>query len=322
MNLFDRRDFLLSVVPLVGVSGLILGSVDEVEAQVRRLAINAPAANTQVTVGQTVVVSLGLIRTLYPRITRINFKANGQLIGSTTTRPHQINSTPTQSGTITLTAEATLSNGSTIASPSVNVVAAASQLEVLYDTLGSATDGWGWAGQGGYTSTFTEAIGTNYIVVTSFIGSISATKRIRRIEVAGGARNTARSESLPVSYFDNHTLLGIWNSNVLSFWDSPIYGSLAGIQMPIPNLGSTTAPLIPTPPGAGGTYVFGWDNLNILLPPNVPIELSLQFEGIQLGDASSVKGSNLPGPFMRGASTSTGNYNIAQPMAIKITVSN
>ena len=318
MKQFDRRDFLLSVVPLVGVSGLILGSADDVEAQVRRLAINAPAANAQVTVGQTVVVSLGLIRTQYPKITRINFKANGQLIGSTTTRPHQINWTPTQSGNITLTAEAVLSNGSTIASPSVNVVATASSLEVLYDTLGNATTGWGWSGQPGYTSTFNRFLATNYIVVTSFVGSISTPKRIRKIEIAGGARNGGTA--LPISYFNNHLWLGIWNRNVGSFWDRPLDGSLTTINLPISNLGNTSVPVAGT--GVGATYVFGWDTLDILLPNNVPLELSLQFEGIQSSDAGFVKASSLTGPNMLGASSDSGNYSIPQPMAIRITVSN
>jgi hypothetical protein len=193
------------------------------------------------------------------------------------------------------------------------------QLEVLYDKLGNAATGWGWSGQGGYTSTYEEALSTNYIVVTSFVGSVASPKRIRKIEVAGGARNTESGAPLTISYFNNRMWLGIWNGNAQSFWDAPLGGSLGRVQMPIPNLGSTTVPVAGS--GGGAVYVFGWDNLDIPLPASLPLEMSLQFEGIQLGDVGFVKGSSIPGPNMLGASSDDGNFSIGQPMAIKITVS-
>jgi len=194
------------------------------------------------------------------------------------------------------------------------------QLEVLYDKLGNAATGWGWVGQGIYTSTFSQTLGANYVVVTNFIGSVSAPKRIRKIEIAGAARNTVSGSNIPMSYFDNLFWIGIWNGNVQSFANSPLGGSLTRFQMPVPDLGSTTVPAGTT--GSSNVYVFGWSNLDIPLPADVPLEMSIQYEGIQLGDAGSISGSSIPGPNMIRSSSSTGTTQINQPMAVRITVSN
>lgn len=194
-------------------------------------------------------------------------------------------------------------------------------LEVLYDTLGNATDGWGWAGQGGYTSTFQNSLALNYNVVTLYIGTLSTAKRIRMIEVAGGARNSATCQSLTPSYFNNKTWLRIWNSNTQSFWSDPLGGSVYSAILPVINLGDPETPVEPPLPCGSGRYVFGWGNLDIPLPANVPLQISLQFEGTQLGDTASVAGSSISGPNMLRASSSTGNATIGQPMATRITVS-
>ncbi len=320
MTKIDRRDFLLHVAPLVAAPALILGSVSEMEAQIKNFALRTPTNNAQVSVGQTVQISLALIKTAYPRISRIDFKANGQMIGTSSTRPHQMNWQPTQAGNFALTAEAVLSNGTIVTTPTVNVAVATSQLEVLYDTLGNATDGWGWAGQTSYTSTFSDALSTSYVVVTNFIGSISAPKRIRGIEIAGNARNSATGQNLPMSYFNNNMWFGVWNANVQSFHQSPLGGSVVRMRMPVPNLGSTSVPV--TIVGGTPIYVFGWDNLDIPLPANAPLEMSLQFERLQVGDIGGVFASSIPGPNMLRASNSTGNGTIGQPMAVRLKVSN
>ena len=147
-KIFDRRDFLLHVAPLIAAPALIIGSVEETEAQqIKNFRLVAPTQNAQFNVGQTVQISVGLIRTFYPRILRVDFKANGQIIGTSTTRPYfRMNWQPTLAGSYALTAEAVLSGGGVVISPTVNVVIASSTLEVLYDKLGNATDGWGWVG--------------------------------------------------------------------------------------------------------------------------------------------------------------------------------
>ena len=322
MTKIDRRDFLLHVAPLVAAPALILGSVSEMEAQIKNFALRTPTNNAQVSVGQTVQISLALIRTAYPKIRQINFKANGQMIGTSSNRPYQMNWQPTQAGNFTLTAEAVLSNGSVVTTPAVNTVVTASQLEVLYDTLGNATDGWGWAGQGGYVSIFSNSLSLNYIIVTCYIGTLSSPKRLRGIECAVSARNSVSGTLLLPSYYLGRFYLGIWRTDVGTFYQDPLGGSLTRIVFGAnnPNVGSVS-----TPVGFNGNnprYVIGWDNLDVLLPANVPLQMAFYAEGIQLGDIFGVLGSSRPGPNMLSASTDFGNAIIGQPMAARIKVSN
>jgi len=324
MTKIDRRDFLLHVAPLVAAPALILGSVEEMQAQIKNFALKTPNNNAQVSVGQTVQVSLALIRTAYPKIRRIDFKVNGQTIGTSSNRPYQMNWQPTQAGNYTLTAEAVLGNGTIVTTPSVNVAVAASQLEVLYDTLGNATDGWGWAGQGSYTSVFSNTLGLNYVVVTSYIGTLSTAKRLRGFECAVNARNTQSQTNMPPSYFLGRFYIGIWRTDVGTFYQAPLGGSLTLLHANLsdPNVGSVSTPVGTVGGGSAPLYVIGWDNLDVLLPANVVIEISFYAEGIQLGDSFAVAGSSRPGPNMLRASTSTGNTFIVQPMATRIKVSN
>lgn len=327
MTKIDRRDFLLYVAPLVAAPALILGSVSEMEAQIKNFALRTPTNNAQVSVGQTVQISLGLIRTAYPKISRIDFKANNQIIGTSSTRPHQMNWQPTQSGNFALTAEAVLVNGTIITTPTVNIAVASSQLEVLYDTLGNATDGWGWAGQGQYFATVSNSLALNYFVSTQFIGTITTPKRLRSFEIAASAYNSNSNELIPWSRFLGHMWLGIWRADVGTFFQQPIAvgglgtGSLTTVELGTPTVGSYV-----TPAGTFGTapvYVFGWDNLNVLLPANVGLEISVQFEATQvLFDKAVISGSSRPGPNMRSASSDFGNLTIAQPLAARIKVSN
>jgi len=329
MTKIDRRDFLLHVAPLVAAPALILGSVSEMEAQIKNFALRTPTNNAQVSVGQTVQISLALIRTAYPKITRINFKANGQTIGTSSNRPHQMNWQPTQAGNFALTAEAVLVNGTIITTPTVNIAVASSQLEVLYDTLGNATTGWGWAGQGDYVTTVTNAIGLNYNVSTDYLGTLPNLKRLRRFEVAASAFNSVTNEPIPMSNFLGNMWLGIWRADIGTFYQQPVAptsvglpgGSLTSINLGTPITGSYT-----TPVGMGigsPVYVFGWDNLNILLPANVEIQMSLQFENDgALGDFGTIFGSSRPGPNMLAASTQLGNTIIGQPLSARVTVSN
>jgi len=325
MAKIDRRDFLLHVAPLVAAPALIIGSVEETEAQqIKNFRLITPTQNAQFNVGQTVQISVGLIRTLYPKITRINFKANGQIIGTAVNRPYQMNWQPTQAGNYTLTAEAVLINGSVVISMSTVVSVASSTLEVLYDTLGNATDGWGWAGQGSYTSVFSNTLGLNYVVVTSYIGTLSTAKRLRGFECAVNARNTQSQTNMPPSYFLGRFYIGIWRRDVGTFYQAPLGGSLTLLNANLsdPNVGSVSTPVGTVGGGSAPLYVIGWDNLDVLLPANVVIEISFYAEGIQLGDSFAVAGSSRPGPNMLGASSNFGNYSIAQPMATRIKVSN
>ena len=322
MNNFNRRDFLLSVAPLVAVPALILGSVEEMEAQIKNFALRTPTQNAQLSVGQTVQISLATLKSQYPKIRRIDFKANGQMIGTSATRPFQVNWQPTQAGNVTLTAEAVLANGTITATPPVNVTVGASQLEVLYDTLGNATDGWGWAGQGGYISTFSDSLGQNFNVVTSYIGTLANPKRLRGFEFAGNAFNTISNQLIPWNRFLGHMWLGIWRTDVGTFYQTPLGGTLTRLNLGNPTVGSYITP-VGQDSGGDPIYVFGWDNIDVLLPINVPLQMSLQFEeSAALGDVGTVFGSSRPGPRMLSASSQSGNEVIVQPMAARIKVSN
>ena len=321
-RLFDRRDFLLHVAPLIAAPALILGSVEEMEAQIKNFALKTPSNNTQLSVGQTVQISLALIRTAYPRITRIDFKANGSIIGTSSTRPYQLNWQPTQTGNFILTAEAVLSNGNVVVTSPVNVAVASSQLEVLYDTLGNATDGWGWVGEAGYTSVFINALGLNYLVITCYIGTLSTAKRFRGFECAAGAVNFASQTYMPPSYFLGRFYLGIWRTDVGTFYQAPLGGSLALLHSNLsnPNVGSVST--IVGYEDDAPIYVFGWDNLDVLLPANVPLQMSFYAEGIVAGDAFAMQSTSRPGPNMLSASSSSGNGVIGRPMAVRLKVSN
>jgi hypothetical protein len=75
--------------------------------------------------------------------------------------------------------------------------------------------------------------------------------------------------------------------------------------------------------GGRAIYVFGWDNLDVVLPVNVELEMSVQFEeAAALGDTGVISGSSRPGPNMRYAGSDFGNDIVGQPMATRIKVSN
>lgn len=200
-------------------------------------------------------------------------------------------------------------------------------LEVLYDTLGNATDGWKYAGQGGYNSTVANALGLNYSVVTCYRGTLSTAKRLRGFETASGAYNFLSMSYIPMTRFLNHMWLGIWRADTGTFYQQPIAptsvglpgASLTSINLGIPTTGDYLTPIFE---GNRPVYVFGWDNLDVLLPANVGLEISLQFEeSAALGDTGSIRGSF---PWINQqlrASSSFGNATIGQPMACRITVS-
>ncbi len=121
--------------------------------------------------------------------------------------------------------------------------------------------------------------------------------------------------------------LGIWRTDVGTFYQSPVAvsvgggGSLATINLGNPTTGSYTTPV----GQVQGTpvYVFGWDNLNVLLPANVEIQMSFQFENVgAIGDSGTIFGSSRPGPNMLAASSQLGNHVIGQPLSARVTVSN
>ena len=306
----NRRDFLLYLAPVSAASTLLL--TEKAFSQSKSIQLQAPKQNQSFALGEQIRLSV-LLRTQYPRLLRVDFRANGQLIGSGNWRNPNLLWTPTQSGNFTITAEAISQQGNIIAQSSVSVRV----LNVLYDTLGGPGN-WGSTGQIALPSYFlTEYEISSYQVCTQFIGTLSSPKILRRLELA--AIYSANNQNLDWNQF-SACFLKIWDSN---FYSAPTTPSINYASLPGINFGDTTTPI----GTANGLQVFhiGWDGLNINLPANASLEISIQ-KGISINsnDNFRILASSFPGQvtktatkFLNGPPT-TGSY--PQPMAVKILV--
>ncbi|MEY2878996.1 MAG: hypothetical protein RLZZ15_1376, partial [Verrucomicrobiota bacterium] len=89
------------------------------------VALTAPASGSSVTTGLPVTVTATAAATAPATIGRVDFFAGTTLVGTAGAAPYTISWTPTTSGTFSLTARATDSNGATVTSTAVSVTAAA-----------------------------------------------------------------------------------------------------------------------------------------------------------------------------------------------------
>ncbi|MFN0278182.1 MAG: plastocyanin/azurin family copper-binding protein [Pyrinomonadaceae bacterium] len=225
-------------------------------------------------------------------------------------------STPTNSPTSTPTNTATATN-----TPTATPTATPPQLVVLYDKLGGPGN-WGFDTGNAYRSWY-DNVGTDFQVVTQFIGTLSDTVFLRRFEVAMRAFRPSEPTNMSIDLSNFVFKLKIWDASVSGFFGDALVPSLASYTLPPINYGNTT---VPVGTSANGRPIFhiGWDGLNIPLPPNVPLEISIQ-AGINSSLENLVNlGSIFPGPNMLSASrigaTSQTNVTILQPMAAKISV--
>ncbi len=99
MSLIDRRNFILGAATSLSLP--LLQSTKANAAGSPNFRFVLPENETTFAVGESVPLRI-FTKTQYPRI-RVNFRANGQLIGTATNFPYQINWTPTQTGDYNLT---------------------------------------------------------------------------------------------------------------------------------------------------------------------------------------------------------------------------
>jgi hypothetical protein len=130
MNKLRRRDFLYTLAPLSAAFPLT-SSADTASKPNFRFML--PGNENVFAAGKSVPLRI-LTKTTYPRL-RVDFKANGQLIGTTKSFPYQVNWTPTQIGDYALTAEIfAIGTNVTIQTANVQV------FNLLQDGLGSSGD--------------------------------------------------------------------------------------------------------------------------------------------------------------------------------------
>lgn len=269
MSKLRRRDFLYSLAPLSAVLPLTL-SVDAASKPNFRFML--PGSENVFAAGKSVPLRI-FTRTPYPRL-RVDFKANGQLIGTTKSFPYQVNWTPTQIGDYVLTAE--------IFATGANVMILTANVQVfnlLYDGLGSSGD-WRYNVEQ-YRASFamTNSIVEGfYGVVTQFIGTLDAPKTIRRIDAllsaTTGITNTTTNIPFPTNYWFMRARL--WNNGINGFTSQPRMGNLSNIEIGVPNTGSIVNPFAINSQQIK-FYLTGWSNLNIPLPAVTPLVLSIQY---------------------------------------------
>ncbi len=90
MSELNRRDFLLHLAPLASVP-LLLSAEDAFGQfkQLQQMRLLTPKQNQSFSVGEQVQIAV-LIKTPYLRLMRVDFRANGQLIGSGSGRTARI----------------------------------------------------------------------------------------------------------------------------------------------------------------------------------------------------------------------------------------
>ena len=256
------------------------------------------------------------------KIVRVDFRSNGILIASSTNRIWTAAWTPTASGNYSITAEAiTLGNTIAYTTAATNF----SVLTVLYDKLGEPGN-WGFTGQGSYTSYFDDIDqNEDFGVSTFYINSLTLNKTIKSVEVAASYISIFTLENRDMSSL-NLCRLKIWDMNLGSFYSNATIPTLASTDLGTINLGSTSSPVESQaiPGGTRLVYHIGWDNLNVNLPANKPLEASIQCGVNPSFGIFGISGSSFPGLSMRSANKTPGgpqvNVDLSQPLAAKIFV--
>jgi hypothetical protein len=285
MNRLSRRNFLFGIslasLPLVS-SANSLGKP--------KFRVIMPDENV-FAVGETVPLRV-FTKTAFPRF-HVDFKVNGQSIGTAYSFPYQINWIPTQTGNYNLTAEISAPQMRTTLDMSVSV------LNLLYDAIGRRGVRF-YDGESSYSSLQTlSAPEIIFGLPVNFAATLKAPRTIRRIDAVLSAttyiRNILENMPFPTNY--NFVAARIWNNGLAGFQSSPRTGSLSNTNIGAPNSGSTTVPVTTNSQGIK-YYLLSWANLNIVLPPSVPLALAIHFSHSSSYDFTeriSFARSNLPG---------------------------
>jgi hypothetical protein len=275
MSRLDRREFFLTAAPLsAAAAALSLTSASEIQAQNKpSIHLITPNAENLFVAGEASTLRV-LTRTRYTNFSRVDFKANGQIIGTATSFPYQITWTPAQPGNYLVEAEAFSAAGSRIAATNQTAVNV-----LLYDGIGRGGNPRHNVQQqtaSFITSYLPEVI---YGFPTVFIGTLAAPKTIRRIDALLSAVSyyTNSPQNMPFSSINFHYIAArLWNDGITGFGNSPQSGSLSNWDIGVPNLGSLTVPFATNSSGVN-FYLTGWGNLNIPLPAMTQTVLSIQF---------------------------------------------
>ena len=321
MKLLTRRNFLLNLAS-VATAPLIL-SGNEASAQNKNIFLRTPQNKKSFLVNEQVELSV-LSRRIYPRLSRIDFKANGQMIGQGTWRNPRINWTPSQTGDYTITAEAFSAHtkglvGSSTSNLSVN--------EVLYDKMGSVGN-WGFDDgtlSGFYEVSYVDIDEREFATVTIFLGTLPQPKIMKRLEVITDAYNVATNEEISLSTLHTYKIR-VWDENIYPFQANGAIGSFSNTEVGVPNFGDINNPVGHKILSSGDPfplYHVGWDNLNIPLPANVPLQMTVA-PAVPNNVRGELHGSIFKGTNMIGA-TGCGvcvqnNVTLHQPMCAKISV--
>lgn len=285
MNSLSRRDFLFGV----SLASLPLASAANALGK-PGFRVIMPDENV-FAVGETVPLRV-FTKTAFPRL-RVDFKVNGQSIGTASSFPYQINWIPAQTGNYNLTAEISAPQIRTTLETSLSV------LNLLYDAIGRRGVRF-YNAEGYYPSLQTLfAPHTIFGLPVNFAETLNAARTIRRIDAVLSAttyiRNTLENIPFPINY--NFVAARIWNNGLAGFQNSPRRGSLSNTNIGAPNSGSITVPVTTNSQGIK-CYLLSWTNLNIVLPPSVPLALAIHFSHTSPYDFTeriSFAQSNLPG---------------------------
>lgn len=269
----DRRGFLskAALAAVGAASTLILSGKSEAQSKSFRL-FAAPYGGTEnITAGQPVAVG-ALKRTLFPRLSRIEFTANGQPIGNATDLRRTITWQPSQAGDYDLTAIAFDTADNIVGLDTMRLPV----LTTLHDKIGYPGN-WLWTDTN-YFSAYRLGLPTppsQGRACTHWFGTLNQPATIKRFEAvmsfAAETDPTATISLASVSY-----KLRTWDTRYFPFHVGPFTGSLPqqSLEGSGINLGSWTTRI---GVNSAGREIFhiGWDKLEIPLPA-APLQISLQ----------------------------------------------
>ncbi|HVE55254.1 MAG TPA: Ig-like domain-containing protein [Pyrinomonadaceae bacterium] len=274
MDKINRRKF-LSGVGAGFTLPLFYAAKASANGQIFRLIL--PENKDVYSFGDPILLRV-LTKTAFPRLSVV-FKANGQTIGTAASFPYQISWMPGRTGDYTITAE--------ISAPQTKVVVktVVKVYRLLYDGIGTPTNRL-YNLENYYSSYQSTAIpeANSYGFPLNHIWGVNTARSIRQIELLLSSTTRLFNDwrNLPFPQF-NYVMARLWNDGPIGFANSPLGGNLGNFNLGAPVFGSTSEPFALDSQGIK-YFLTGWENLNIPIPANLRIGLSLQFSIDSLND--------------------------------------